>query len=319
MPKSALAVLVASLGLCSFLAFGPSGSADANPVPTICENLAALLPPVGTTLPENSTLQMLADRSGSTLTLDPKLLQGLILESTYGGSLNCQRNKLFREEQSNKVPVAIPEWFAGGEGALCAADKVRLSAIKSHPLLIDDDENEPTRSDMIFSVQIDSRWSAPCRLTIETKPHYGIIDAYCDGEICAALARIAVELGDADYGGPDPVETSTPSDNATWTKMQQLADNSDLQHERLPTLDKPAETAHRDLDFWNSSIVPVQIDGKILLGIFGTAGFGSHFGSADLFGVYRLAGEHLEPVAGFTLDVVARTLSGHTVASVPSQ
>jgi hypothetical protein len=113
------------------------------------------------------------------------------------------------------------------------------------------------------------------------------------------------------------IELST-TDQPKWVEMKQLADVRQLIRDELPVFGQANTNGSlRSFVDWITVFIPIQLNGSLLLGKVGTAGFGSHFGSDELFAAYRLVGGQFQPVAGFYPGVVARSLSGYQIGQSP--
>ncbi len=136
---------------------------------------------------------------------------------------------------------------------------------------------------------------------------------FCSGDMCPDLAHMAVQAVDARQVGNPPKQTIEAAKlpaavQAKWAEMKQLAYARQLKGDELPTFGQANTNGSlRSFIDWNTVFVPVQLGGELLLGKVGPAGFGSHFGSDELFAAYKLVGNQLQPVAGFYLSVVARS------------
>ena len=311
-------------GFLAALTTAPASQAETLPHQTVCDAIASSLPPRGTRLSAKPINEVIAAFPGSVLSLQPATVQGLTLESTYAGSLNCQLPKLYKNTGGVHEEIAIPARFQGGEGALCADDKVQLVAVNHTPALLETALNgRDNRLDLDIAVESSSDWSPPCRLSIETTPRFGITGRLCDGAECKALEKVAVEAADSRHTGdyathPPKANELSPEKQERWTIMKQLANERKLIKDDLPTFgqEKYVGRLHSFVD-WKTVLTPVEIGSDLLLGKIGTAGFGSHYGSDELFAAYRLIGDKFQPVAGFYLSVVARSLDGYQVNNTP--
>lgn len=334
-----------------WLASVPTSQASAQPSlqrsTAACEELSAFLPPVGTALPDKHLVDIIAAEAGSTLRMDSGATEGLSLQSRYAGSLNCQSNTLTRTTPSGTAPVTMPSGFAGGEGDLCAGDQVRLGALHSRPVLIEEDPHD-TLTDLLVSVRQTETWTPTCRLAVRVQWHYRAVERFCQGDLCDMLERFAVRLTDAQAAAPPlhgrysltvsvrdgkPISTCvgtgcpptwqqlaaridaqraslnalTPDRQLIWNHMLALADQSHLYAEDLAMSGGNVESGLTH-SYFDSDFLPMVTDKEILLAKIGIAGRGDRFGSGRLFSVYRLRGDALEPVAGFYLGVATRTL-----------
>ena len=217
-----------------------------------------------------------------------------------------------------------PLQFQGGEGSLCADDKVKLVTVRHIPALLETAGDERDNStNLTIASRTGSGWSTPCKLSVKTTLHFGITGRFCVGYRCPALEKAAVYLADArqlgDYATrvPDTDELSA-GDQKKWAKMIQLAGERQLMQDYLPTAgQQDADLALRS--FWDAdrNFTPIKLGNDLLLGKVGTAGFGSHFGWGDLFAAYELVGDQFQPVAGFQLSVIARYVDGYQISSSP--
>ncbi len=154
-------------------------------------------------------------------------------------------------------------------------------------------------------------------------PHYGLAEQFCSDDTCQALGRIAVQVADSRRDTDTPkqapaVSQLTATDQAKWDEIQQLANTRQLVADELPTFGQVNTNGSlRSFLDRDTVFLPIRLNGKLLLGKTGTAGFGSHFGSDQLFAAYRQNGDQLQPVAGFYLTVAARSLSEYHVAPSP--
>ncbi len=298
-------------------------AAEPNPVDdAACNAIVATLPPLGTRLSAKTIDQVIAELPGSVLELKPSTPKGLVLQSTYAGTLNCQRNSLSQATQSGREQVAILDRFQGGEGALCGPDKVQLVTVAGTPALLEI-AGDDSQVDLDIAQQAGIGWRDPCRLSIEMVPHYGLAERFCSDDTCQALGRIAVQVADFRRGADTSkqalaVDQLTTADQAKWDEIQKLAETRQLLADELPTFGQVNTNGSlRSFLDWDTVLLPIPLNGKLLLGKAGTAGFGSHFGSDQLFAAYRQDGDQLQPVAGFYLTVAARSLSGYHVAPSP--
>lgn len=159
-------------------------------------------------------------------------------------------------------------------------------------------------------------------------PHYGVKERFCHGDACRALERAARKMADDKLGELGAVPASSElgrPDQTTWENMLRLAADEKLESGELPTLGVKTDSysdglphAYYQHSYAEHSFIPVVVGGRLLLGKIGPAGVSpSHAGSAVLFSAYKLTDGHLEPVAGFYLDVVGYTLTGFQVSGSP--
>ena len=288
---------------------------------SICSSLQASLSP-GTLLKARSIADALAANSNSRLRMNnPQRVGDFSLKSTYSGSLSCQRNTLYRVSAAGSVQVAMPQHFAGGEGALCSGDRVRLVTLLDNPALLEEGDRGTTTT-ITLSIWSKGAWSLPCHVAVTWRPEYGVREEFCaEDKACSKLRRLAVEISNTRHESPwtDTLESQwykdEMSEQKTWTKMLELADQQGILQETLPTLGRDTENysdgrphTYYVHSFVNSEFVPLEVDGKLLLGKIGLAGVAYRTGSAELLSVYQLEGDRLNPIAGFYLDVIGKTV-----------
>ena len=324
-PASVMAVLTrlrtASLFCCvlsgAIAAASPAGAAS------VCYDLLNSLPPVGIKLPGGSLVEQLATRSGSTLDLHPDRPDGLELHSDFVGSAVCQRN-IMTQTISGKEKIIDIGGFAGGEGALCAGDDVSLVTIDNRPALLEADGTELDKLDLRIVSPRGRDWSPACRIKIIFASEYGAQRSYCPGADCSALARASIREADmitrqleAGLISGRPVTLTTAPDlddltlsqRASWDDMTRLFQQQHPQRgSKIPTFGQDDRfSGHIDgIVGWDTSVFPVRLDRRLMLGVIGTAGFGTKFGEDKGSAIYDLEGGDLKPVAGFHLNVVAR-------------
>lgn len=123
-----------------------ASSASGEPVQvsnaSACYAIAKFLPPLGTRLDDKRIADIIATKPHSVLLMHTTTSFSLSLESRYVGSARCQRNTLYRATSGGREEIAMPEYFAGGEGALCAGDRVQLAAVSGIPALLEEDPSE---------------------------------------------------------------------------------------------------------------------------------------------------------------------------------
>ncbi len=268
--------------------------------------------------------QVIAAFPGSVLSLQSESVAGLILKSTYTGSLNCQLPKLYKITAELSEAIALPKRFQGGEAELCADDNVQLVTVNNTPALFETEHNETdNRLYLYVAVRSGSIWGKTCRLSIETTPLFGITRRFCNGAGCQDLERFAVEAANSRHAGnnatyPPRADDLTLEKQNRWTAMKQLAEQRKILDDNLPTFGKnDHDGSLRSFVDWKTVFMPVEIGNDLLLGKIGTAGFGIHYGSDKLFAAYRLVDHRFQPVAGFHLSILARSLDGVQVDNNP--
>jgi hypothetical protein len=290
-----------------------------------CQAIADTLPPLGTVLPPKPALEIMANVPRSVVALHSKMPAGLVFQSTYAGSLNCQRNTGSMEIADTHELVAIPDRFVGGEGALCGDDKVWLVTVSGLPALVDaGPDSLANRVDLDISVWNRTSWSASCRLAIDTEPHYGIVQQFCDNKQCDALAQSAERIANprpSDWDITQAIHAldTHPMEREKWERMASIALSTRLLGDDLPTFGQPLSSRVWTTSFWDADrgFLPVMVNGELLLGKVGTAGWGNHFGEDVLLAAYRLSDDKLEPVAGYFIGVTARLFHGYNVGDSP--
>ncbi|BBP00599.1 hypothetical protein SFSGTM_13070 [Sulfuriferula nivalis] len=226
----------------------------------------------------------------------------------------------------------MPQEFAGGEGELCQGYVVRLASLNEVPALLEETiwgSNSIDKTVIHLTLKTNTGWARTCSITILAKRRYTVMDQFCDGNYCDALASIAPNLSDLRHANENGVDQpSNPSDldlrgtkRDTFMNMVRIAEKQGIKQDfEIPTLGKkhvPSIYSDRTFVGWDTQLVPIVLDGHIFLGKIGTAGFGTHYGSADVLAVYKLSGDHLKPVAGFCLDVASKIVDKVIVNNSP--
>jgi len=285
--------------------------------PSACARIAASLPSAGTELPNLPLLQSLELLSKGAITLPKETSDGLSMESEYGGSLGCQRYHLYRSSPQGRSEVTVPDSYQDGEGRFCAGDEVALMEISGRAALVENTPAEGSAALRIVERENDG-WSKSCRLAVTIKSHYEAAEHSCRGKSCDELTKIGGILADT-YGAGEAARAELrarqlPTENvASWTRMVSIATKQNLAWADAPLsgssgLPKSYREA-RDRFF-----VPIIIDGKLLLGNLGTAGFGFGIHTyGPLLSVYELVGKKLEPIAGYNFTVGGEILGTVTV------
>ena len=304
---------------------GAIAAASPSDAASVCYDLLNSLPPVGTKLPGGSLVEQLATRSGSTLNLHPDRPDGLELHSDFVGSAVCQRN-IMTQTISGKEKIIDIGGFAGGEGALCADDSVSLVTIDNGPALLEADGSQVDKLELRIVSPRGRDWRPVCRITMIFASEYGAERSYCPGADCSALARASIQEADmitrqleAELisGRPVTSPTAPDLDDLTLSQRMSWADMTRVFQQRKPQRGSEIPTLGQDDHYsghinsivgWDTSVFPVRLDGRVLLGVIGTAGFGMKFGEDKGSAIYDLKSENLEPIAGFYLNVVARII-----------
>ena len=317
-----------------FTGFARSETVASSP----CAELVHDLPPLGITLPDRRVADLIAASPAANIRLDLKTVSGISMESTYGGSLNCQRNKVYKTTRSGRFELAIPEMFAGGEGALCAGDKVRIGSVNNAPMLLDE-EPEEGRVFLTATRRVADGWTPLCTVTLDKAPRYEVSTQDCSGTDCAMFARLAVEMANRvgaaqSTGGNTTLSTRIhhgrlkvncsgdgcpPSWEKTFLQVTLQKIPSMSQKRKFDQLLQTAEQDQIDVepfqgprssnghrgeeDYYESSFLPIMSGEEVLLGKIGhEAGMHSAPTSTVLFSVYRLQGQRFAAAASFRLD-----------------
>ena len=299
--------------------FSPSSAAS------VCGDLSRSFPPVGTMLPGGSLIEQLATRSGSTFNLRPKMPDGLELRSQIHGTARCQSNSMI-QNISGKERIIDIGGFEGGEGALCGDDRVFLVTISNKPALLDADGSQPGKLDLTIASRYGAGWSQACGIKMTLTSKYGAERSYCPGANCAELANASIQEADAiarqqeadTIAGQSASLTIAPDLNgltvperALWDQMTRLYENENPNGASgIATFGQDRSSGNIDVNVgWDTSVFPVQLNGRLLLGTIGTAGFGSKFGEDKGSTIFGLKNGSLEPVAGFYLNVDGRIIT----------
>lgn len=284
----------------------------------------------GETLPGDRSLStVIAQKPGSNLRLDTDVGNGWSLESIVRGSLHCQSPTLYHTTSSGREKISIPHRFEGEEGSHCQGDVVRLASLNEIPALLEDavwGGNSIDKTVIHLATRTNTGWTPICSITVLATRHYAVTDKFCNGNYCDALAGIASKLSDlrhAKEGGAYlPSEQNLRgADRGAFNNMVRLAEEQGIEKDfEIPTLGQKNEhSSYADHSFvgWVTKLVPIVFGGQVFLAKIGTAGFGNHFGSADVLAIYELVGDHLNPVAGFCLNVTSKMISKVDVSNSP--
>jgi hypothetical protein len=155
-------------------------------------------------------------------------------------------------------------------------------------------------------------WQDSCRLDLHLDAEFKIAEQFCDGINCKlaseqALLRIR-QRDKQPFSSPfpDPASRQLWQSDKVQRMMQMALDAQIGQPADPPYFNHPDTKAPVYMSSRETFLEAFSLEGEIYIGRFGHAYSGWRASSDYLFALYRLAGDQLEPVAGF---YVTKTLT----------